>query len=87
MKSNLKQDLENFRKDCASDINILDNRVHSLQEKFDNYLVPRLQKLDGELVELKNKIGNTNVEATLDSDAKRISELEERVKHLEGDPK
>lgn len=87
MKSSLKQDLENFRKDFASDINILRDRIHSLQQKFDNYLVPRLQKHDNELIDLQNKVGNTNVGATLESDAQRISELEERVKQLDGEAK
>jgi len=49
LKSNLKKQVA----DLQSSVQELTKRVGSLQGKFDSYLVPRLQKMDRELVELQ----------------------------------
>lgn len=51
MKSNLKQQVA----DLQSSVQELTKRVGSLQGKFDSYLVPRLQKMDKEIVDVTNK--------------------------------
>jgi len=52
LKSNLKKQVA----DLQSSVQELTKRVGSLQGKFDSYLMPRLQKMDKELVDLKNMI-------------------------------
>lgn len=52
MKGNLKKQVA----DLQSSVQELTKRIGSLQGKFDSYLVPRLQKMDRELIELNTAI-------------------------------
>jgi len=73
--SNLKQDLENMRQALTSTIARLMNRVHNLEEKINSYLVPRLQKMDKELIEFKDLLKQLNeAHAALYHGVKKLEE-------------
>ena len=66
MKSNLKQQVAELQKEIQE----LKSNMNKLQVKVSGYLVPRLQKMDKELVDLKDKFWQ-------DEALSRISKLEE----------
>lgn len=71
MKSNLKEQVAELQKD----LNHQFKRIETLTDSIDNYLVPRLQKLDKELIDLKNQFER-------DDTLSRVGELEKRVEDL-----
>ena len=69
MKSNLKQQVAELQKD----LNHQFKRIETLTDRIENYMVPRLQKLDKELVDLKNKL------ASMEEIKKNLARMMERI--------
>ena len=65
MKSNLKEQVADLQKELQE----LRKWFESLQNRMNTYLIPRLQRMDKELVDLKDKFWQ-------DETLSRISELE-----------
>lgn len=76
MKSNLKQQVADLQKELQE----LTKRFGTLHDRTENYLVSRLQKMDKELVYLRDKFWQ-------DPSLSLIIGLEKRIKQLEDDSK
>ena len=76
MKSNLKEQVAELQKD----LNHQFKRIETLTDRIENHMVPRLQKMDKEIVGLNTKFWE-------DDTPSRLNVLENRVHALEDDSK